>query len=112
MQYIQSVFLTSAPEVSCKINYGVPFFYRFAPLGYLNPTPAGLDVGFTSGHLLSADHPRLEVRNRKIVRSILFAWDETPSAIDPVLNPVLREALLVDEWKQQQKKKGKKAAKA
>jgi hypothetical protein len=108
LQHVRTLFLASAPAVTEKISYGIPFFSRFTWLGYLNPTREGLDVGFTRGHLLSGSHERLEVRDRKIVRSILLRWDETRDETDRLLMPVIREALLVDEWNHGRQKKAKK----
>jgi hypothetical protein len=104
MLLVRSLFLHSAPAMADKLNYGIPFFYRHSWLAYLNATDAGLDVGFTRGHLLSPDHERLEVRGRKIVRSILLAWDEKPARVEALLLPVIQDALVVDEWLLAQKK--------
>ncbi len=105
MQFVRQLFILAAPEMKEKLSYGIPFFSRHSWIGYLNPTDKGLDVGFTRGHLLSDTHERLEVRDRKIVRSVMLAWDESPASVEAVLMPVLQEALLVDEWQHEQKKK-------
>lgn len=109
MQFVRRLLLSAAPEMREKISYGIPFFSRFTWMTYLNPTEQGLDVGFTRGHLLSDTHARLEVRDRKIVRSVMLAWDESPTSVEAVLMPIVQEALLVDEWQHEKKKKpGKK----
>lgn len=89
--------LMSTPEVTSKIRYKIPFYYRKSWICYLNPTkkPLGVELVFTRGIELSNQQGLLESKGRKQVAGVTF----TKVADVPVetLLEVIQEALYLDE---------------
>ena len=72
MQYFYDL-LTSFPEVSTKIRYKIPFYFRKSWILYLNPQKkGGVEVCFIHGQQLSNEHGLLEAKNRKQIAGITF----------------------------------------
>ena len=88
--------ITSYPEVTAKIRYKIPFYYRRSWICYLNPTKdKGVELAFTRGNELSNEQGLLDARGRKQVSGVVFyQLKDIPEA---VLHEVLQEAFLLDE---------------
>ena len=88
--------ITSYPEVTAKIRYKIPFYYRRSWICYLNPTKdGGVELAFTRGNELSNEQGLLDARGRKQVSGVVFyQLKDIPEA---VLYEVLQEAFLLDE---------------
>ncbi|MBX7242245.1 MAG: DUF1801 domain-containing protein [Bacteroidia bacterium] len=104
---IQQIILSCSPVIEEKIRYKIPFYdYYGRMLCYLNPLKNGnIDLGFCQGNLMSDYHKVLEVKNRSQIRSIEITEDFPDDAI---LRETLHEALLINEFLYQEKKKRKK----
>ncbi len=88
--------ITQFPEVTGKIRYRIPFYYRKSWICYLNPLPRGqVELAFTRANELSNEQGLLDFRGRKQVAGIVFsAVEEIP---EETLMEVLSEAILLDE---------------
>lgn len=95
MQYLDDLLL-SYPEITAKMRFSIPFYYRKSWVCYLNPTKDGrVELAFTWGRELSNEQGLLEARGRKLVRGVTFASiEEIP---EETLHEILQEAFLVDE---------------
>jgi len=89
--------LLSTPEVTSKIRYRVPFYYRKSWFCYLNPTkkPAGIELVFIRGIELSNEQGLLEAKGRKQVAGVTFT-KASDIPIDTVLE-IIQEALYLDD---------------
>ena len=88
--------LRASPHIYRKFVYNVPFYYQYRRVLYLNPGRDAVDIGFCMGHQLSNVHGALEVRGRKIVRSLLVTSLE--GRMEKVLEETIHEALLLDDF--------------
>ncbi len=91
--------LLEHPEMTTKIRYKIPFYYRKSWICYLNPSKADqkgrVELVFLRGNELSNAQGLLEAKGRKQVMGISFeSVDEIPLES---LNEVLQEAILLDE---------------
>ena len=87
--------LLEFPDLSCRITYGLPFFYRKKWVCYLNPMKDGsVELAFTRGHLLSNEQGLLESKGRKLVSSATFRQVED-IPVDALME-IIQEALLLD----------------
>ncbi|MEL6627574.1 MAG: hypothetical protein AAFQ83_09230 [Bacteroidota bacterium] len=84
-------------ELTCKLRYKVPFFYRHSWICYLNPIkPHGIEWVFIHGKQLTNTHGLLDHKDRKQVSGItMTAWDNNQT--DLYLE-ILHEALILDEF--------------
>lgn len=88
--------LTSYPEVSGKIRYKIPFYYRKSWICYLNPLKdGGVELAFTRANELSNEQGLLDFKNRKQVAGIAFA--KVGDINENILHEIFQEALLLDE---------------
>lgn len=88
--------LTSYPDVSGKMRYKIPFYYRKSWICYLNPTKDGsVELAFTRANELSNEQGLLDFKDRKQVAGITYA--KAADIQDDVLHEILQEALLLDE---------------
>lgn len=99
--------ISSFPEVTCRLRYQLPFYYRKSWICYLNPTQDGMvELAFTRGNELSNEQGLLASRGRKQVYSAMFS-----SILDVDENElleVLQEAFVLDaEVPYASKRKGK-----
>lgn len=62
---LRGIVISFSIGVEERVAYGLPFFYYYGPLCYLNPKKEGVDVGFTRGQQLLPSCPYLEVAKRK-----------------------------------------------
>ncbi len=88
--------LTADFELTSKIRYKIPFYYRKTWVCYLNPSKqGGVDFSFIRGNELSNEQGILDFKDRKQVSSIeLLTIDDIPH---DALYEILQEALLLDE---------------
>ncbi len=99
--------ISSFPEVTCRLRYQLPFYYRKSWICYLNPNQDGkVELAFTRGNELSNEQGLLASRGRKQVYSAMFS-----SILDVDENElleVLQEAFVLDaEVPYASKRKGK-----
>ncbi|MBE2208610.1 MAG: DUF1801 domain-containing protein [Saprospiraceae bacterium] len=87
--------LTAFPEISCKIRYKIPFYYRKSWVCYLNPLKnKGVELVFIHGGRLSNVQGILDAKGRKMVAGIAFSSVDEIDA-DVVLE-ILAEAILLE----------------
>lgn len=88
--------ISTYPQVTCRIRYKVPFFYRKTWICYLNPLKnAGVELCFVRANELSNEYGLLDFKNRTQVAGVTyFLADEIR---EDTLTEVLQEALLLDE---------------
>lgn len=95
MQYLHDM-LMSFPQVTTKIRYKIPFYYRKSWVCYLNPVKNdGVELCFLKGNELSNEQCILEPTDRKMVRGIKFySADEIDNNL---LLEIVNEALILDD---------------
>lgn len=96
LQFLHDLMM-STPEVTSKIRYRVPFYYRKSWFCYLNPTkkPVGVEMVFIRGVELSNEQGLLAAKGRKQVAGITFtSVEDIP--VESVLE-IIQEALYLDE---------------
>ena len=95
MLYLHQI-ITSYPEVSGKMRYNIPFYYRKSWICYLNPTKDGsVELAFTRANELSNEQGLLDFKGRAQVAGITFA--KANEIQEDALHEILQEALLLDE---------------
>ncbi len=99
--------ISSLPEVTAKIRYKIPFYYRKSWFCYLNPTKdGGVELAFTRGNELSNEQGLLASKGRKQVYGVTFySLKDIP---EDTLFEVLTEALVLDETVKYASKRKKK----
>ena len=95
LQFLHEL-LMSFPEVTNKIRFKIPFYYRKSWICYLNPKKNGsVELAFTRGNELSNEQGLLDAKNRKQVSGIdFFSIKDIPLE---TLNEIIQEALVLDE---------------
>jgi uncharacterized protein len=58
------------PGVEEKLSFKIPFYHYFGMFCYINPTKAGIDLGFCRGKDLVEEFPQLRLKERAIVATI------------------------------------------
>lgn len=92
---LRDIILKSDQNISEKISYRIPFFYRNKPFCYLNLKPNGIDIGFWAGPYFQESLPFLETKGRKIIKTYFIPFD---SEINPTeLKSILTEAIEIDK---------------
>lgn len=88
--------ITEFPEVTAKIRYKIPFYYRKSWICYLNPIKKDkVELAFPRGSELSNEQGLLQANGRKQVRGVIFEnendlpWQS--------IHEILQEAFLLDE---------------
>lgn len=87
--------LASYPEVSGKIRYKIPFYFRKSWICYLNPTKDGVELAFTRANELSNEQGLLDFKDRKQVAGISFT--KVSDIKEDAIHEIFQEALLLDE---------------
>lgn len=88
--------IVAYPEVSGKIRYKIPFYYRKSWVCYLNPVGKDkVELVFLRGNELSNEQGLLAARGRKQVLGVIF--EQIAGIPDAVLHEILQEAFLLDE---------------
>ncbi len=83
-------------ELTTKIRYKIPFYYRKSWICYLNPIKnEGIELAFLRGNELSNAQGILDSKGRKQVYGIdLHTASDIPMTL---LREILQEAILLDE---------------
>ncbi|MEO1515721.1 MAG: DUF1801 domain-containing protein [Bacteroidota bacterium] len=83
-------------DLTPKIRYKIPFYYRKTWICYLNPIKNdGIELAFLRGYQLSNDQGLLSAKGRKQVMGLeIYELEGLP--LDSLLE-VLQEAILLDE---------------
>ncbi len=94
-QYLNDL-IQGFPEISGKIRYKIPFYYRKSWICYLNPVKgSGIELAFTRANELSNAQGLLNFKNRKQVAGItIYQLDDID---ENVILEVLQEAIILDE---------------
>lgn len=88
--------LSTFPEVTGKIRYRIPFYFRKSWICYLNPIKnGGVELAFPRGNELSNAQGILMANDRKQVRGITFV--NVKDIPDETIIEILAEAILLDE---------------
>ena len=100
-------FLLIIPDISTKLRYKIPFYYRKSWICYINPLKNhGIELAFTRANELSNTSGILDFKDRKQVAGIsLFDPKQIPFQ---AINEILDEAILLDEHVPYQSKRSKK----
>jgi len=96
LQFLNDLMM-STPEVTSKIRYKVPFYYRKSWICYLNPTkkPIGIELVFLRGNELSNEQGLLDAKGRKQVAGVHF--EKVADIPIETLLEVIQEAIWLDE---------------
>ena len=96
LQFLHDL-LMSSTEMTNKIRYKVPFYFRKSWICYLNPIKksAGIELVFLRGNELSNEQGILEARGRKQVRGIIFTKVED-IPVETLLE-IIQEAIFLDQ---------------
>ncbi|MFN8865371.1 MAG: DUF1801 domain-containing protein [Flavobacteriales bacterium] len=88
--------LSSDLELTDKIRFKIPFYYRKSWICYLNPIKGnGIELAFLRGNELSNTHGLLEARGRKQVAGIaLYNTADMPMR---EITEIIHEAILLDD---------------
>jgi hypothetical protein len=83
-------------DLTPKLTYNLPFYYRKSWICYLFPTKKGaIELAFTRGNELSNEQGLLKTKGRKQVSSIDF--NSIKDIPEDMVRMVLHEAILLDE---------------
>ena len=95
MLFLHNLLVTDY-NLTPKIRYQIPFYYRKSWICYINPTKAGaIEFSFPRGNELSNFQGLLLSKGRKQVMSTEFKnITEVPGKI---LNEIIQEAIILDE---------------
>lgn len=89
-------FLTTFPEMQCKLRYKIPFYDRKSWICYISPLKkGGIELCFTRASELSNEQGLLEFKDRKQVAGITIAPGE--HIPKDSLRELINEALILDE---------------
>ena len=89
-------YLKAQPQVTSKLRYKIPFYYRKSWICYLNPRKdKSIEFCFIRGRELSNKQGILNAKGRKMITSINLA-KLADIAKEPLFE-VIQEALLLDE---------------
>ena len=88
--------LMQIPELTSKIRYRIPFYYRKSWICYLNPIKRqGIELVFIRGNELSNEQGILDPKGRKQVSGLeIYRSNDIPFT---ALHEVIQEALILDE---------------
>jgi hypothetical protein len=110
VQPLREIILGCSPDLTEKLSYKVPFYYRYARICFIWPgslpwgkeKKEGVLLGFCKGHLLSNEQGLLAMEGRKEVSMVtLFSPKEINEAI---IREIVNEAIIVDEMVAMEKK--------
>ncbi|HMN89735.1 MAG TPA: DUF1801 domain-containing protein [Saprospiraceae bacterium] len=88
--------IMSYPEVTGKIRFKIPFYFRKSWICYLNPLKQDrVELVFLRGNELSNEQGLLESRGRKQVLGLII--ERVADIPEEALHEILQEALLLDE---------------
>lgn len=106
MRFLHTI-LTTELNLTEKIRYGIPFYYRKSWICYMNPNKKGtIEFAFTRGNELSNEQGLLDSKGRQQVYSVEF---ESVKDIPQVtLSEIIQEAILLDETKSYASKRKRK----
>ena len=95
LQYLLDLLLTF-PDMTTKIRYRIPFFYRKSWICYLNPTKNGkVELAFTRGNELSNANGLLDAKGRSQVMGVEFS--KVSDIPEEALVEVIQEAIMLDD---------------
>lgn len=88
--------IVEIPEITSKIRYKIPFYYRKSWVCYLSPKKTQeIELVFTRGQELSNEQGILETQGRKQVSGILISSLE--NIPEQAIQEILQEAILLDD---------------
>lgn len=89
-------YMMAQPQVTAKLRYKIPFYYRKTWICYLNPRKDNsIEFCFIRGRELSNEQGIIEAKGRKMIKSInLTNLKDLPQ--EPLFE-VIQEALLLDD---------------
>ena len=100
--------ITSYPNVTYKIRYRVPFYYKKSWICYLNPIKNdGVELAFIRANEMSNENGLLDFKNRTQVAGVSFL--NIKDIKEEAIVEILEEAFLLDEtvkYKSKNKKRG------
>lgn len=97
IEILRKVILGTLPTIQEKISYGIPFYYHYGPLCYINPRKKVVDLGFSKGYALSNKQGVLESKNRSHVQTISF--DSSANINTEVIREIILEAIMINEFR-------------
>jgi hypothetical protein len=87
-----------------KVSYGLPMYSMQSWICYLHPLKkGGIELCFTRGIDLSNEQGLLKLRGRKQIAGVCF--HHISEIEQQILDQIVQEAILLDEWRKQNKKK-------
>ncbi|MEO1261808.1 MAG: DUF1801 domain-containing protein [Bacteroidota bacterium] len=95
MEHLHNL-ISISPEVTYKIRYRIPFYYRKSWICYLNPVKNnGVELAFVRANELSNENGLLDFKDRKQVAGVIY-YNIKEIQTEPLVE-VLEEAFLLDE---------------
>lgn len=95
MEHLHNLIMFS-PEITCKIRYRIPFYFRKSWICYLNPVRNnGVELAFTRANELSNENGFLDFKDRRQVAGIIY-YNIKEINEEPLIE-VLEEAFLLDD---------------
>ena len=96
LMYFIHNYMMAQPQMTTKLRYKIPFYYRKTWICYLNPRKDNsIEFCFIRGRELSNEQGILDAKGRKMITSInLSKFEDIPQE---ALFEVIHEALLLDE---------------
>lgn len=88
--------LNTELELTDKIRYKIPFYYRKSWICYLNPGKNNtVELAFVRGNELSNEQGLLDDKGRKQVKSIVFS--DVSDIPESLIKEIIHEAIILDE---------------
>jgi len=82
--------------IKSSINWGLPFYQRNYPIAYINVRKkGGVELCFWKGRELTAIHPLVDMKGRKLIGGIVFTEIDYHQIEEMML--VLNDAIQLDE---------------
>jgi hypothetical protein len=106
VDYYTILLLNADHRIYPRMSYGVPFLYRFGPLGYFNTDKHGLYFGFYWGKLLlnSEGAELFEQDDRKMVKLVRLSSDSPQEDFLGNFLLLFERALEIDSLKYEKNK--------
>jgi len=101
-EFLRQIILDTSPKIREDFKYGLPFYYSKGPFCYLNKQKTNVYLAFYWGKLLPDYALYFDPDERKMIKSITFTSIEMIEEKIPLLQQILKAALVVDSEKYKQ----------
>lgn len=70
VERLREMILSQVPGIEEKLSFKIPFYHYYGMFCYINPTAAGVDLGFCRGKDLLDEFPVLQLKSRAIIATL------------------------------------------